>query len=150
MIRRETAAVFFVLLAACATPGNQANRNTSVDPQLADEIGNIKAIDNHAHPVRPTAPGDTPDADYDALPVETLEPQFDPVRDRAGSPDLTEAHRQIFRGDKAAAAKQYGLDYANRVLDQLNIETMIANRVAMGPGMQPPRFLWVPYADALM
>jgi predicted TIM-barrel fold metal-dependent hydrolase len=27
---------------------------------------------------------------------------------------------------------------------------MLANRVAMGRGIQPPRFLWVPYVDALM
>jgi len=36
------------------------------------------------------------------------------------------------------------------VLDQLNIETMLANRVAVGPGLPSPRFLWVPFADALM
>src|ERR1035438_10160630 len=27
---------------------------------------------------------------------------------------------------------------------------MISNRVAMGPGLPSPRFLWVPFADALM
>ena len=27
---------------------------------------------------------------------------------------------------------------------------MIANRVAMGPGLAAPRFLWVPFEDALM
>jgi predicted TIM-barrel fold metal-dependent hydrolase len=27
---------------------------------------------------------------------------------------------------------------------------MLANRVEMGPGIQPPRFRWVPYADALI
>ncbi len=37
-----------------------------------------------------------------------------------------------------------------KVLDQLNIETMLANRVAVGPGLPAPRFLWVPFADALM
>ena len=36
------------------------------------------------------------------------------------------------------------------MLDQLNIETMLANRVALGPGLPSPRFLWVPFADALM
>ena len=29
-------------------------------------------------------------------------------------------------------------------------ETMLANRVAMGPGLAPPRFLWVSYVDALL
>jgi predicted TIM-barrel fold metal-dependent hydrolase len=36
------------------------------------------------------------------------------------------------------------------ILDQLNIETMFANRVAMGRGLNPPRFRWVPFDDALI
>jgi hypothetical protein len=100
--------------------------------------------------VRPTAAGEKPDDEYDALPVESLDPQADPVRGRPKSPEILDAHRQIFRGDKDRAAKTYGADYANRVLDQLNIETMLANRVSLGPGLAPPRFLWVPFADALM
>jgi predicted TIM-barrel fold metal-dependent hydrolase len=121
-----------------------------VDPQLASRIAAIKAIDNHAHPVRPTLNGKKPDTEYDALPVESLEAQSDPVRDRPGSPELIEAHRAILSGDKAKAARSYGLDYAVKVLDQLNIETMLANRVALGPGLPSTRFLWVPFADALM
>ena len=27
---------------------------------------------------------------------------------------------------------------------------MLANRVTMGPGIEPPQFQWVPYADALI
>ena len=145
MIRPLLAAL--LLLAACASPPGQ---NAAVDPQLASEINRIKAIDNHAHPVRPTAPGERPDTEYDALPVESLEPQSDPIRDRPGSPELVEAHKLIFHGDKAGVAKSSGQDYANKVLDQLSIETMLANRVALGPGLAPPRFLWVPFADALM
>jgi uncharacterized protein len=134
-----------LLLSSCSRPNTPA-----IDPQLASEIDTIQAIDNHAHPVRPTLEGEPPDHEYDALPVESLEPESDPVRDRPGSPELLEAHRAIFNGDKAAAAKNYGRDYAVKVLDQLHIETMIANRVALGPGLPSPRFLWVPFADALM
>jgi predicted TIM-barrel fold metal-dependent hydrolase len=134
---REFAAVSILFLAACTR-----------EPSLLDDINKIKAIDNHAHPVRPVAAGEKPDDEYDALPVETLEPQSDPVRDRPGSPDILAAHRAIFNGDKATAQKNS--DYAVRVLDQLNIETMLANRVGMGPGLPAPRFLWVPFADALM
>jgi predicted TIM-barrel fold metal-dependent hydrolase len=36
------------------------------------------------------------------------------------------------------------------VLDQLNIETMFANRVAMGRGLAAPRFRWVAFDDALI
>ena len=134
------------VLASCGS----APERESVDPQLASRIAGIKAIDNHAHPVRPTLQGEKPDTEYDALPVESLEAQSDPVRDRPGSPELIEAHRAVFGGDKAKAARTYGVDYPVRMLDQLNIETMLANRVALGPGLPSPRFLWVPFADALM
>jgi predicted TIM-barrel fold metal-dependent hydrolase len=125
-----------LLLTSCSStivPGR-------IDPLLASTIANIKAIDNHAHPVRP---GDPPDTEYDALPVETLEAQADPVRDRPGSPELVEAHREM---SKIPA----GREHAVKVLDKLNIETMLANRVALGPGLPSPRFLWVPFVDALM
>jgi uncharacterized protein len=136
-----------IFLCACArTPDESA----SIDPQIASEIASIKAIDNHAHPVRPTAAGEKPDTEYDALPVESLEAQSDYVRGRPAAPELLAAHRAVFQGDKAAAAKTYGQDYALKMLDQLNIETMLANRVALGPGLPAPRFLWVPFADALM
>ena len=37
-----------LILAGCSKPPA-----TGVDPELAAEIAKIKAIDNHAHPVRP-------------------------------------------------------------------------------------------------
>lgn len=138
--------ILFLALASCKPDPER----DIIDPQLASRIARIKAIDNHAHPVRPTLNGEKPDDEYDALPVESLEAQSDPVRERPGSPELIEAHRAVFGGDKAKAARSYGRDYAVRVLNQLNIETMLANRVALGPGLPSPRFRWVPFADALM
>jgi predicted TIM-barrel fold metal-dependent hydrolase len=122
----------------------------AIDPQLAQEIAKIKAIDNHAHPVRPTAAGETPDTEYDALPVENLEAQSDPLRQRAKAPIIVAAGAQLFHGDKAAAVRSHGADHATWVLDQIGVDIMISNRVAMGPGLPPARFLWVPFADALM
>lgn len=121
-----------------------------VDRQLAVEIAKIKAVDNHAHPVRPTAAGQAPDIEFDALPVDNLEPQSDPYRQRPTSPVVVAAHRQLFGEDKAAVLRAHASDYATWLLDQMNIETMLANRVAMGPGLPPGRFVWVPFADALM
>ncbi len=135
-----------IALASCA-PAPEGGR---VDTQLASQISSIKAIDNHAHPVRPTLSGEKPDDEYDALPVESLEAQSDSIRLRPGSQELVAAHRAIFGGDKAKAASTHGRDYAVRVLDLLKIDTMLANRVALGPGLPSPRFLWVPFADALM
>jgi uncharacterized protein len=137
----------------------------SVDPQLSAEIAKIKAIDNHAHPVRPVFDGKDKDTEFDALPVDVMEPYTEPVRTREGSPLVIEAWRQLFGygyNDRAAEhvaelqqrkkqllqEKRDG--YANWVLDQLGIETMLANRVAMGHGLAAPRFLWVPFEDALL
>jgi uncharacterized protein len=124
-----------------------AQQQLQVDPAIAAEIAKIKAIDNHAHPVLPAA-GDT---GYDALPVEHMDPYTEPVRTRAGSPLAAEASRQLFGNTgKRALIEQKGDGYPNWVLDQLGIETMLANRVSLGPGLAPPRFLWVPYEDALL
>ena len=136
---------------ACSPARDAPAAARSVDAQLAEEIARIKAIDNHAHPVRPTAAGEQPDNEFDALPVDNLEPQSDPIRQRAGSPDVAAASRQLYQsGDKAAAIRAHGADYATWVLDQAGIDVMFANRVAMGPGLPPARFVWVPFADALM
>jgi predicted TIM-barrel fold metal-dependent hydrolase len=114
------------------------------------EISRIKAIDNHAHPVRPTAQGEKPDDEFDALPVDDLEPQSDPIRQRPTSPHVVAAARELFGGDKAAVMRAHEADYATWVLDRLGIDVMFANRVAMGSGLPASRFVWVPFADALM
>ena len=118
-----------------------AGAQLQIDPRISAEIAKIKTIDNHAHPVLP-APGDS---EYDALPVEHMDPYTEPIRTRAGSPLTAEASRQLLLGSHPRDDA-----YPNWVLDQLGIETMLANRVAMGPGLAPPRFLWVPFEDALM
>jgi hypothetical protein len=51
---------------------------------------------------------------------------------------------------RAAVKSREALHFDAWVLDQANIGTMVANRVLMGPGVEPPRFRWVPYADALL
>ena len=142
---------FILLLAGCGFALGQL----PIDSQLASGIAQIKAIDNHAHPVRPTLGADK-DTDFDALPVDSMEPYTEPLRTRAGSPLVAEADRALFgSSDGVSARKQQLLEekregYADWVLDQLGIETMLANRVAMGPGLAAPRFLWVPFEDALM
>jgi predicted TIM-barrel fold metal-dependent hydrolase len=152
-VRPALAVPAFVALVALgstvACTGPSADGST-VDPQLAQEIAKIKAVDNHAHPVRPTPQGEKADIEFDALPVDNLEAQSDPIRQRPKAPEVTEAARQLFGGDKPGAIKAHGADYATWILDRVGIETMLSNRVAMGPGLPAPRFLWVPFADALM
>src|SRR5262249_31306160 len=51
---------------------------------------------------------------------------------------------------KSATIEKMGEKYPEWVLDQAGIDIMFANRVEMGSSVQPPRFRWVPYADALI
>jgi hypothetical protein len=86
-------------------------------------------------------PGAKPDTEYDALPLDALPPMTLPARLRADHPDWIAAQR---------AVKERGAKNPAEALDFAGIAIMLSNRVAMGPGLAPPRFLWVPFADALM
>jgi hypothetical protein len=126
----------------------------------------VRAIDNHAHVVRPVD-GDT---EYDALPFALLDPPLPGVE---GSPgplrndypwflrawkalygyphaDATPEHLKDAVALKKKAIAQRGAAYPAWVLDQEGVDIVLANRVAMGPELSAPRFRWVPYADALL
>ena len=135
-----------LLLSGCAP-----SRPPAADPSLESEIRQIKAIDNHAHPVRVVGSGEQPDRGFDALPVDNMEPSSDPLGLRPGAPAAREAAQALYGGQskpQTIAAK--GEQYPAWVLDQMGVDIMLANRVTMGSSIQPPRFRWVPYADALM
>jgi uncharacterized protein len=85
------------------------------------------------------------------LPLEGLEPFDLPDRLRPDNPELAVASRALFgSASKKSVMQQRGDTYPSWILDQLGIETMFANRVAMGRGLMPPRFRWVSFVDALM
>src|SRR5438132_6997405 len=65
-----------VVLAYCF----QCRAQTGIDRDLLAEINKIKAIDNHAHPLRYVAEGEKPDDEYDALPLDSIDPFPLPVR----------------------------------------------------------------------
>ena len=151
---------------SCFCPAAQAQSAVPVDPAIARQIAATRAFDNHAHPVLPP-PDDATDRNFDALPVDNMEPQTDPVAWRLDNPQLPAAWKALWgfnavtlpldaTGAKQLAAARArvkareGVTYDTWVLDRSGIETQMANRVAMGPGVAPPRFRWVPYADALL
>jgi predicted TIM-barrel fold metal-dependent hydrolase len=150
-------------LCACGTNRPPADASAII-PEISSEIGRIRAIDHHAHPVRVVADGEQ-DREFDALPVDNMEPSSDPIALRAGNPGVIQAWRVMFaypyndaaqdhvaerQSGKRRVMKDKGDAYPVWVLDQMGVAAMFANRVEMGRGIQPPRFLWVPYADALM
>jgi hypothetical protein len=141
------------------------NIDRDIDPKIAAAISSIAAIDDHAHPVLPP-PNDSADRNFDALPVDNMEPQTDPVAWRPDNPQLTVAWKALWGVDKAAPVDVDGMKrlnearakvksrerqrYADWVLDQAGIGVMLSNRVAMGQGLAGPRFQWVSYVDALL
>jgi predicted TIM-barrel fold metal-dependent hydrolase/GNAT superfamily N-acetyltransferase len=141
--------------AATALPPEAADRG------LTDFIATVQAVDNHSH-VSSTAPSDT---EYDALPLEGIPPFALPARARPDSPvwlpalralygyehrDMSADHLAQLRDAIARLKKEQGDRFPEWVLDRAGIEVMLANRIAMGPGLAAPRFRWVSYVDALM
>jgi hypothetical protein len=157
-----------VLVSALALPVSlfsQTNQQLQPDPGLLDEINHIKAIDNHSHPPALNGPHGEKDDDFDALPCDPLEPTDAGWFFRDDNPVYIQAWKKMFGykyddfkpehvkeliAAKEAVKQREGANYPNWVLDQLGIETELANRVALGPGLQPPRFRWVPFDDILL
>jgi len=153
--------------AICVSPvscSNESNRG-NISPEILAEVNRIRAIDNHAHPVRFVSAGE-PDREFDALPVDNMEPASDPLQLRPDDGAVLEAWRTLWNYPyndttqmhihewndqrKQGVARQKGDDYPAWILDSIGVDLMLANRVHMGGSVQPPRFRWVPYVDALM
>ena len=153
-----------ILLALCPLMTFTLGQPQTPDPQLLAEISQIKAIDNHSHPPKLVGPGEKDD-DFDALPCDPLEPSMPTTISRPENPqyraawkalynypydDMNPDHVRELLQAKQRIVREQGDNFPNWVLDQLGIESELANRVAMGRGLQPPRFRWVPFDDALM
>ena len=161
MIRHALTIVFALMILSTLSISAQ----TSADPELLSEINNIKAIDHHAHPLRHVAEGEKPDDEYDALPLDAIGLFPLPIRVAPSNPefihawkqlygykhnDMSDAHVQELLAIKKRILSEQGQSFPAWVLDQLNIETMFANRVAMGRGLTVPRFRWVSFVDAFL
>jgi hypothetical protein len=146
-------------------PWSPASAQAGVDRDLLSDIMKIKAIDNHAHPLKFVAAGEPADTEFDALPLDAIPPFPLPVRLVPTNPefirawrdlygykhnDMDEAHVRELMSAKQAVVKKMGEGTPAWILDELNIETMFANRVAMGRGLATPRFRWVSFDDALI
>src|SRR6266852_4803916 len=160
-----TASIRVFLLASVCLLAFPVGAQTRADADLVSEVSKIKAIDNHAHPLKYVAEGEKPDDEYDALPLEAIEAFPLPLRLSPTNPEFIRAWHDLYGyayGNMSEARvaellkikQRVTLERGDRfpawVLDQLNIETMFANRVAMGRGLATPRFRWVAFDDALI
>jgi predicted TIM-barrel fold metal-dependent hydrolase len=154
--------VFVILFVCCAAA--IATPAQTPDPALAAEIQKILAIDNHSHPPRLVAPGERDD-EFDALPCDPLEPTMLPTSAREDNPqilaawkalwgyaynDRSEAHVREMLQTKERIQREQGDNYSAWVLGKLGIESELANRIALGRGLVPPHFRWVPFDDPLL
>lgn len=122
--------------------------------RLLPQIQAIPAFDNHGHP------GYADDKDVDAMAIP--DDSSAPLRLRDGNPEILDAVKFLFNypysdfspehskwlvAQKAAAKEKLGSAYFSHILDQVGIETAVANRVSMPPYLDPARFRWVYFVD---
>jgi uncharacterized protein len=151
-----------LLVAGARTLHGQASPNMAPGYQqtydrMLQQIRQIAIFDDHGHPGFPE------DTDVDAM---ASSPSHPPLRLQSDNPELISASKALFdypysdnspdhlmwlAGKKAELRKTYpGYQYFDRILDKLNVQTMMANRVAMGDYLDPKRFHWVFFVDSFL
>jgi predicted TIM-barrel fold metal-dependent hydrolase len=152
------------LLAGLSFP-TSSSAQAPIDGELARYINNIRAIDNHAHPMRPILPGVAADSEFDALPLDGIPPFELPNRLRPDDPIWRQAQSAMYHVPASLAAATYhnalktavttaqktrGQQFPLWALDEAGIDVMIANRIVMGAGLPASRFKWVSFIDPLL
>ena len=125
--------------------------------KLLPQIEKIPIYDNHSHATFP----DDSDMDAQAAPPD----ESSVLRLRETNPEFVAAAKSLFGypyddfqpehakwliDKKKAAEKAGGTAYWDSILDKLNIETCLANRVALAPYLDPKRFHWVFFVDSFL
>jgi len=158
------AALHGVTIAFCLS-GHRAAAQTTTDSALVRYINSIRAIDDHAHPMRPVANGAPADTEFDALPLDAIPPFDMPARLKPDDPIWRSAQDALYHVSPNANGAAYhsalksavttmqqkqGQRFPEWALDQAGIDVMMANRIALGPGLPASRFKWISFVDALM
>ncbi|MGB4786621.1 MAG: amidohydrolase family protein [Candidatus Acidiferrum sp.] len=141
---------------AQARPLPSADRQKTYD-RLLKQIDRIPIYDNHSHATFPD------DSDMDAMASPPGESTVLRLRDT--NPEFVAAAKALFGypyddfkpehakwliDKKKAAEAAGGTAYWNSILDKMNIETCLANRVALAPYLDPKRFHWVFFVDSFL
>jgi hypothetical protein len=152
----------FAALALATTAAAQAKPFPGPDLQktydrLLAQIDKIPIYDNHSHATFPD------DSDMDAMAGPPDESSV--LRLRGDNPEFASAAKSLFGypyndfqpehakwliDKKKAAEASGGTAYWDGILDKLNIETCLANRVALAPYLDPKRFHWVFFVDSFL
>jgi len=123
--------------------------------RLLKQIDRIPIYDHHSHATFPD------DSDMDAMASPPEESTVMRLRD--SNPEFVAAAKALFGypyddfkpqhakwliDKKKAAEAAGGTAYWDSILDKMNIETCLANRVALAPYLDPRRFHWVFFVDS--
>ena len=145
-----------IVLLSTSPPWLRAQANPDMAPgyhqtyeRMLRQIRLIPIFDDHGHP------GFGDDSYVDAM---ASSPSHPPLRLLPDNPELIEASKDLFSypysdnapehlkwliAKKAEMRQTYPGDrYFDHILDQLNVETMMANRVAMPAYLDRKRFHW--------
>lgn len=156
------AAVSITAICAAGTTRAQAKPFPSADVQkiyerLLPQIDRIPIYDNHSHATFP----DDSDMDAQAAPPD----ESSVIRLRDDNPEFVAAAKALFGYpyddfkpehakwliDRKKAAEASGSTaYWDSILDKLNIETCLANRVTLARYLNPKRFHWVFFVDSFL
>ncbi len=151
-----------MVFAGAATAAAQARPLAGGDVQkiydrLLKQIDQIPIYDNHSHATFP----DDPDMDAMAAPPD----ESTAMRLRDTNPEFVAAAKALFSypyddfkpdhakwliEKKKTWEKQGGTAYFDSILDKVNIETCLANRVALAPYLDAKRFHWVFFVDSFL
>jgi hypothetical protein len=165
-VRAASVACLFFLLITCtfsaqqlpqAVPPSSVAYQQTCD-RLLKAIDAIPIFDNHGHP----GLADDPNVDAMVSPPDGSSA----FRLRADNPELIAASKAVFdypyddnspehlqwlvKKKAQLKQEQKGYQYFDTILDHLNIEQAVANRVELGPYLSPKRFLWVFFVDSLL
>ena len=154
--------VLLIMLAGTSSVYAQARPLAGADLQkiydrLLKQIDRIPIYDNHSHATFPD------DSDMDAMASPPDESTVMRLRDT--NPEFVAAAKALFGYpyddfkpehakwliDKKKVAKAAGSTaYWDSILDKMNIEMCLANRVALAPYLDPKRFHWVFFVDSFL
>ncbi len=155
-------AALLMTLAGSSLASAQARPLSSADLQkiydrLLKQIDRIPIYDDHSHATFPD------DSDMDAMASPPDESTVLRLRDT--NPEFVAAAKALFGypyddfkpehakwliDKKKTAEATGGTAYWDSILDKMNIETCLANRVALAPYLDPKRFHWVFFVDSFL
>src|SRR5574338_179436 len=101
---RVARAAVLAILGMAASAGQA---QTPIDSSLLAYINTIRAVDVHAHPMRPVPPGAPADSEFDALPLDGIPPFAVPHRLTGDDPIWRSAQDSLFHAPSAGSDSVY-------------------------------------------